>query len=122
MVMAFFARLELPGAQLEINSIGCRECRPKYVEVLRAELLKVKDKLGPDSQRRIETNPLRVLDSKLEAEQEIIAKLPRISEHLCADCAKQYEEVKRQLALRERGVHRELATGSRAGLLHAHDV
>ncbi len=55
--------------QLEINSIGCRECRPKYVEVLRAELLKVKDKLGPDSQRRIETNPLRVLDSKLEAEQ-----------------------------------------------------
>src|SRR5271166_6278672 len=86
MVMTFFARLELQGVQLEINSIGCRECRPKYVEVLRAELLKVKDDLGPDSRRRIETNPLRVLDSKLEAEQEIIATLPRISEHLCADC------------------------------------
>jgi histidyl-tRNA synthetase len=100
MLMDFFARLELQSVQLEINSIGCRECRPKYVEVLRAELLKVKDKLGPDSQRRIETNPLRVLDSKLESEQEIIAKLPRISEHLCADCAKQYEEVKRQLGLR----------------------
>ncbi|HEY1470730.1 MAG TPA: histidine--tRNA ligase [Candidatus Acidoferrum sp.] len=100
MVMEFFARLELQGVQLEINSIGCRECRPKYVEVLRAELLKVRDKLGPDSQRRIDTNPLRVLDSKLESEQEIIAKLPRISEHLCADCAKQYEEVKRQLGLR----------------------
>ena len=100
MLMDFFARLELQSVQLEINSIGCRECRPKYVEVLRAELLKVKDKLGPDSQRRIDTNPLRVLDSKLESEQEIIAKLPRISEHLCADCAKQYEEVKRQLGLR----------------------
>jgi histidyl-tRNA synthetase len=100
MVMEFFARLELQGVQLEINSIGCRECRPKYVEVLRAELLKVKDKLGPDSQRRIETNPLRVLDSKVESEQLIIAKLPRISEHLCADCAKHYEEVKRQLGLR----------------------
>jgi histidyl-tRNA synthetase len=100
MVMEFFARLELQGLQLEINSIGCRECRPKYVEVLRAELFKVKDKLGPDSQRRIETNPLRVLDSKLASEQEIIATLPRISEHLCADCAKQYEEVKRQLELR----------------------
>src|SRR5271157_4400270 len=100
MVMGFFARLELQSVQLEINSIGCRECRPKYVEVLRAELLKVKDKLGPDSQRRIEANPLRVLDSKLETEQEIIAKLPRISDHLCADCAKQYQEVKRQLGLR----------------------
>jgi histidyl-tRNA synthetase len=100
MVMVFFARLELQGVQLEINSIGCRECRPKYVELLRAELAKVKDKLGPDSQRRIETNPLRVLDSKLEAEQEVIAKLPKIGDHLCADCAKQYAEVKRQLGLR----------------------
>ena len=103
MVMVFFGRLELPSAQLEINSIGCRDCRPKYVELLRAELLKVKDKLGADSQRRIETNPLRVLDSKLENEQPIIAKLPRIGEHLCADCAKHYTEVKRQLGLREVG-------------------
>jgi len=119
MVMEFFARLELQGVQLEINSIGCRECRPKYVEALRAELRKVKDRLGPDSQRRIDTNPLRVLDSKLEAEQEIIAKLPRISEHLCADCAKQYDEVKRQLGLRGVGYKEKLAAGSRAGLLHA---
>ena len=100
MVMAFFARLGLEGVKLEINSIGDRECRPKYVELLRAELLKVKDKLGPDSQRRIETNPLRVLDSKLESEQGIIAGLPKIAEHLCANCAAQYTEVKRQLAMR----------------------
>ncbi len=101
MVMVLFARLELQGVQLEINSIGCRGCRPKYVELLRAELLKVKDKLGADSQRRIETNPLRVLDSKLEHEQAIIAKLPRIGDHLCADCANHYAEVKRQLGMRE---------------------
>jgi len=100
MVMVFFGRLELQGVQLEINSIGDRNCRPQYVELLRAELLKVKDKLGADSQRRIETNPLRVLDSKLESEQEIIAGLPRIGDHLCADCAKHYAEVKRQLGLR----------------------
>jgi len=101
MVMAFFAKLELDGVQLEINSIGCRACRPKYVEALRSELLKVKDRLGPDSQRRIDTNPLRVLDSKLESEQEIIAGLPRIGDYLCETCAKQYAEVKRQLAVRE---------------------
>ena len=58
MVMTFFDKLELQGLELDINSIGCRECRPKYVEVLRDALIKVKDKLGPDSQRRIETNPL----------------------------------------------------------------
>jgi histidyl-tRNA synthetase len=100
MVMTFFDRLELQGVQLDINSIGCRDCRPKYVELLRAELLKVKDKLGPDSQRRIETNPLRVLDSKLESEQGIIAALPRIADHLCEACATHYAAVKRQLEMR----------------------
>ena len=100
MVVAFFARLGLEGVKLEINSIGDRECRPKYVELLRAELLKVKDKLGPDSRRRIETNPLRVLDSKLESEQGIIAGLPKIANHLCSNCAAQYSEVKRQLGMR----------------------
>ncbi len=100
MVMTFFDRLELQGVQLDINSIGCRECRPKYVELLRAELLKVKDKLGADSQRRIETNPLRVLDSKLESEQGIIATLPRIADHLCQDCATHYAAVKHQLEMR----------------------
>jgi histidyl-tRNA synthetase len=100
MVMTFFGRLELQGVQLDINSIGCRDCRPKYVELLRAELVKVKDKLGPDSQRRIETNPLRVLDSKLESEQPTIATLPRIADHLCEDCATHYAAVKRELDLR----------------------
>src|SRR5260370_33387901 len=72
MVMTFFERLGLEGVQLDINCIGDRKCRPKYVELLRAELSKVKDKLGPDSPRRIETNQLRGLDSKLEREQKAI--------------------------------------------------
>ncbi len=100
MVMTFFDRLDLQGVQLDINSIGDRNCRPKYVELLRAELLKVKDKLGQDSQRRIETNPLRVLDSKLESEQGIIATLPRIADHLCEECAAHYSAVKHQLEMR----------------------
>ena len=100
MVMTFFAKLDLQGVQLDINSIGCKNCRPKYVELLRAELQKVKDKLGEDSKRRIDTNPLRVLDSKLETEQPIIETLPRISDHLCDECKSHYSEVKRQLDLR----------------------
>jgi len=100
MVMTFFERLELQGVQLDINSIGCRECRPKYVEKLHAELVKVKDKLGEDSKRRIESNPLRVLDSKLEHEQPIIEKLPRIADHLCEECKAHYAAVKKELELR----------------------
>ena len=102
MVMLFFARLDLEGVQLEINSIGhsAPECRRGYVEKLKTALEKVKDKLGEDSRRRIETNPLRVLDSKLESEQAIISNLPRIGDHLCDECAKHYAEVKRQLELR----------------------
>ena len=102
MLMTFFDKLELKGIELDINSIGhnAPNCRPAYVELLRAELTKVKDKLGPDSQRRIETNPLRVLDSKVESEQAIIATLPHIADHLCAECAAHYAAVKTQLELR----------------------
>jgi histidyl-tRNA synthetase len=102
MVMLFFARLGLEGVQLDINSIGhsAPECRRGYVQKLRAALVEVRDQLGEDSKRRIDTNPLRVLDSKLESEQAIIAKLPRISDQLCDECSKHYAEVKRQLDLR----------------------
>jgi len=102
MVMTFFDRLGLTGVELDINSIGhaADDCRLGYVARLKSALELVKDKLGSDSQRRIETNPLRVLDSKLEHEQTIIATLPRIADHLCADCAAHYAAVKRQLELR----------------------
>src|SRR5438309_172192 len=101
MLLAFFARVNLTGAKLYINSIGDKNCRPAYVERLRGELQKVRDKLGADSQRRIETNPLRVLDSKAPEEQPIIDKLPRIAECLCDVCREHYAELKRQLALRK---------------------
>ena len=102
MVMTFFDRLELSGIELDVNSIGhnAPNCRPAYVQKLKSALEQVKDQLGADSQRRIETNPLRVLDSKLEHEQAIIATLPRIADHLCDECKAHYAAVKRQLELR----------------------
>jgi len=100
MLTVFFAKVGLEGTRLDLNSIGCKECRPKYVELLRVELTKVKEKLGADSQRRIETNPLRVLDSKIPEEQPIIETLPRISDHLCEACKVHFAEVRRQLDLR----------------------
>ena len=107
MLMTFFAKLGLEGTTLDINSIGhaADNCRRGYVAKLREELLKVKDKLGADSQRRIETNPLRVLDSKLEHEQPIIATLPRLADHLCDECKTHYSAVKRDLDLRGVAYH-----------------
>jgi histidyl-tRNA synthetase len=100
MLRTFFTRVGLTRTTLYVNSIGDKNCRPQYVELLRQELRKVKDQLGPDSQRRIETNPLRVLDSKLPQEQEMIAKLPRISDHLCVDCRDHFAKLKEELKLR----------------------
>jgi histidyl-tRNA synthetase len=100
MLLVFLKRVGLTRTTLYVNSIGDKNCRPQYVELLREELRKVKDQLGPDSQRRIETNPLRVLDSKLPQEQEIIAKLRRISDHLCADCREHFAKLKDELKLR----------------------
>ena len=102
MLMTFFDELELKGLELDINSIGhnAPNCRPAYVALLKQELETVKDKLGEDSRRRIDTNPLRVLDSKLDFEQPIIATLPKIADHLCAECQSHYAAVKNQLQLR----------------------
>src|SRR5712664_4199253 len=102
MLMTYFDKAGLHGATLYINSIGhnAENCRRGYVEKLKSELAKIKENLGPDSQRRIDTNPLRVLDSKLESEQPYIEKLPRIGDHLCDECKAHYAAVKRQLELR----------------------
>jgi histidyl-tRNA synthetase len=100
MLLLFFKRVGLTRTTLYVNSIGDKNCRPQYVELLHQELLRIKEQLGPDSQRRVETNPLRVLDSKLPQEQEIIAKLPRISDHLCAECREHFAKLKEELKLR----------------------
>ncbi|RLE00267.1 MAG: histidine--tRNA ligase [Aquificota bacterium] len=71
---------------LEINSLGCRECRPRFREALLEFLDGVKDALCPDCQRRRERNPLRVLDCKEESCQEVLQDAPDISRHLCQDC------------------------------------
>jgi len=103
MVLVFFSRVGLTRTTLYVNSIGCNkpDCRPAYLELLREELRKAKDQLGPDSQRRIETNPLRVLDSKVESEQAVIEKLPRISDHLCSECTLHFAGLKHELNVRD---------------------
>ena len=98
MVIAILERAGLGGYQLLINSVGDGNCRPQYVERLRQELKAVAPKMCGDCQRRAETNPLRVLDCKVEADQPIIANLPSIVEHLCDPCRQHFEAVKQFLS------------------------
>ena len=69
----------------------------RYNEVLRLALADVKDKMCPDNQRRAETNPLRVLDSKDEADQEIINALPKIADSLSEESRAHFAAVREAL-------------------------
>jgi histidyl-tRNA synthetase len=91
----------LAESQLVLNSVGDKKCRPAYIETLRAALREQKSRLCPDCQRRTETNPLRVLDCKVPEDQAVIEGLPRISDHLCAECRDHFAEVRRELDLLE---------------------
>jgi histidyl-tRNA synthetase len=82
MLAALLDELGVRGWRLELNSVGDAEERARYNVALREALLPVKDQMCADNQRRAETNPLRVLDSKEEADQEIIDGLPKIAEFL----------------------------------------
>jgi histidyl-tRNA synthetase len=86
MVLQLLASVKV-SARLLINSVGCSNCRPGYVKLLREELRRHLPQLCDDCRRRTETNPLRVLDCKVESCQPYIQALPRITDHLCKECA-----------------------------------
>jgi histidyl-tRNA synthetase len=97
LVTEILIRAGLSGFTLLINSVGDSKCRPVYVEKLREALRPVAAQLCADCQRRVETNPLRVLDCKVPEDQPIIEKLPSILDHLCDVCAPHFEAVQRYL-------------------------
>lgn len=94
LVIEIYKRLGITNYSLQINSVGDEKCRPRYKEILRNELLKIAEKLSPESQRRIEQNPMRVLDSKDERDLELTATMPLIVNYLNEECAAHFEKVK----------------------------
>ena len=94
MLMTFLTRIGLTDLSLEINSLGCRECRPKYNEALKAFFAKLDTSaLCEDCRRRMDTNPLRVLDCKVPACKELTKDAPTILEHNCPECADHHAKV-----------------------------
>jgi histidyl-tRNA synthetase len=86
--------LGLRELRLELNSIGDAKCRPAYLELLKAYYRPLKDQLHGDCQRRLETNPLLLLDCKVPQDQPLKAKAPRITDHLCEECAAAWAAVR----------------------------
>src|SRR5216683_7349106 len=82
---------------LELNTIGDDQCRPAYLELLRAYYRPLKDKLHPDCQRRLEVNPLRLLDCKVPQCQPFKSRAPKITDHLCEPCATAWAVVRKLL-------------------------
>ena len=97
MVVEILTRAGLSGFELLINSVGCKDCRPIYIDKLRESLKFVAAKMCGDCQRRAETNPLRVLDCKVPEDQPIIDHLPSILQYLCENCKPHFAAVQEYL-------------------------
>jgi histidyl-tRNA synthetase len=98
MLATLLDRLGIQGWNLELNSVGCANDRAKFNEALRQALAPVASQMCADCQRRAVTNPLRVFDCKVPADQPIIEKLPRISQFLDEPCRKHFDAVQEILA------------------------
>ena len=97
MLASLLDELGIRDWKLELNSVGNTEDRARFNVALREALAPVKDQMCPDNQRRAETNPLRVLDSKDEADQAIINALPKIADYLGDESREHFEQVKAAL-------------------------
>lgn len=90
-------RLGLSQIRLELNSIGCPECRAKYNQALREYFGQFKDRLCETCLSRLEKNPMRLLDCKSPQDQELAKDAPKITDYLCEECENHFSEVKRYL-------------------------
>ncbi len=98
MLMAFFRELGVDKLRLELNSLGCRDCRPTYHAAL-GEFFAALDQqaLCEDCRRRVRTNPLRVLDCKVPACKALVEGAPRMDQHLCSGCVDHFAAVRELL-------------------------
>jgi histidyl-tRNA synthetase len=98
MLHHYFCEIGIDAVQLQVNSLGCPECRPSYrqklIEYLEARL----SNLCADCQRRYRTNPLRVLDCKSAGCKEATTEAPSVLDHLCGDCEEHFTAVKKHLS------------------------
>ncbi len=97
MLCHFFQELGLTEPTLQINSLGCPECRPLYRAALKEYLEQRREELCDDCRRRMETNPLRALDCKVPGCGVATKDAPSVLDHLCQGCDDHFAAVRRHL-------------------------
>ena len=99
LVDIFYKRLGLKEVKLQINSIGCAECRKAYSVALKEYFKPHLSEMCADCNSRFEKNPMRILDCKNEMCKNVTSKAPAILDYLCDDCKAHFDEVKKLLTL-----------------------
>ena len=97
LAMTLYKQLGYQGLAFQLNSTGCRICRPAYIEKLRDYVEPHRAQLSAVDQERLTKNPLRILDSKDPNITELLATAPHLADHLCPDCADHFAEVRQLL-------------------------
>lgn len=97
LAMNLYQSLGYQNLRFQLNSTGCQECRPAYVEKLKAYLEGFVEQLAPVDKDRLGKNPLRVLDSKEAGMGEILQNAPHLADNLCDDCDEHFGQVRGQL-------------------------
>ncbi|BCR04595.1 histidine--tRNA ligase [Desulfuromonas versatilis] len=97
MLSHFFAAVGIEDVSLQINSLGCPECRPGYRSALITYLQERLGKLCADCQRRYQSNPMRVLDCKVPDCKQATADAPSVLDNLCGNCEAHFGQVQQSL-------------------------
>jgi len=113
-VTELLGRLGLKDVKLHINSIGCKNCRKSYNDALISYLQGYESELCPTCRERMQKNPLRVLDCKVETCKKIVADAPRTIDYLDDECRGHMEEL--QALLEDLAIPYEIDTGIVRGL------
>lgn len=92
--MADFLLKELKVSEIQtlVNSVGCKACRPSYIKKLRSQAEKERQGLCDDCQRKVDSNPLRIFDCKVETCQAIAKDFPMITDFLCQECEEHFKQ------------------------------
>lgn len=93
MALRIYQNLGLKKVSVQLNSIGCRDCRPSYNKLLISYLNNRKKALCMDCKKRLKTNPLRILDCKEDKCMQVVAQAPQTIDHLCPDCKKHFTQL-----------------------------
>ena len=97
MVRQLLNNIGIDDVQIEINSLGCKKCRGLYIKKLISSLEGRKDELCSDCRRRLNINPLRILDCKVEGCRKVIQEAPIILDYLCNECSNHFSDLKTYL-------------------------